>query len=132
MAEQQVTKSVGGGTLTGIHSQLLRTITEAAEQEIVVAPCSGDFKAGASVVIPSTKTIDVTDTPTQLATCVLTDDEGNVIPDAFEFCKWSSGDEEVFTVSENGVITPVAAGSDTLTVTALGVSDTCAVTVTEN
>jgi len=131
MAQQAVVKSIDEGIVTAVRSHLLRTIVGAAEQRLVLAPVSGDFKSGASVVIPATVSIDVTDAPEALETCVVTDDEGNVISDAFQYCEWSSADEDVFTVDKNGIITPVGAGEVVLTVAALGQTDTCTVTITE-
>lgn len=47
---------------------------------------------------------------------------------------WSSDDETVATVSDRGVVTPVAAGTANITATidGTGISDSCAVTVTDS
>ena len=44
--------------------------------------------------------------------------------------RWTSSDNTKATVSQNGVVTPVAAGSATITATYLGATDTTTVTVT--
>ena len=51
---------------------------------------------------------------------------------AVETITWSSSDEDVATVDENGEVTAVGAGTATITATAGSASDTCEVTVHNN
>lgn len=129
MAQQGVSKSVGVGTKTGIKSHLLRTIAAGAEQKIVTPPVSGDFKGGTSVVIPTTQVIAAA-ASAQISSCVVTDDEGNILTGAFEFVEWSVDDEEKGTINNSGVLTKIGASNVVVTATVLGVTDTCTVSIT--
>ena len=57
----------------------------------------------------------------------------NVLPEnTTDTIIWTSSDEDVATVDQNGVVTGVASGTTTITATAGSVSDTCEVTVRNN
>ena len=60
-----------------------------------------------------------------LAATVLPENTSDIIA-------WSSDDESVATIDQNGKVTAVAAGTATITATAGSVSDTCEVTVINN
>lgn len=72
-------------------------------------------------VAPSTATIVDGDTADLFVTLIPSGATGTV--------EWSSSDEAVATVDENGVVLGVAEGTATITASCNGYSDTCAVTV---
>lgn len=129
MAQQGVAKSVDEGVDTGVRTGLIRAITGGAEQEIVSAPVGGDFKGLTSLVIPATQVIAAA-AVARIATCVITDDEGNVISNAYEYCVWSSSDVAKGTVTQKGIVTKIGNDDVIITAAALGGTDTCTVSIT--
>ncbi|MCM1029805.1 MAG: Ig-like domain-containing protein [Pseudoflavonifractor sp.] len=96
--------------------EVIETEDDAATGDVYIPVTSislSDTKA--TVEMGSTKTLTVTFTPS--------DATGNPV-------EWTSSNEEVATVDANGVVTPVAKGTATITATSRGKSATCAVTVT--
>ena len=83
------------------------------------------------VVTPSTVTLDVSDEDTQQLTVAgLVDSEAST---AGFLVTYESSDPTKATVDEDGLVTPLAAGSTTITATAVHddtITDTCVVTVT--
>lgn len=65
---------------------------------------------------------------TQQLTATLNMSDGST-QDVTASATWTSSDETVATVSTGGLVTGVAEGTATITATAQGQSDTCAVTV---
>lgn len=77
-------------------------------------------------VTPATKTLDISNGETQQLTVAQTP------TDAGSSFTYASSDATKATVSANGLVTPVAAGTATITVTSVAkpsVTDTCAITV---
>ena len=84
--------------------------------KIVVDPETMDLMAGDSEAIKSvTATYEI---------------KGSVVPIALGDCTFASDDETIATVSGAGLVTAVAEGIATITVSYGGKTDTCAVTVT--
>ena len=132
MVVQAVVKSVTQGVGSERRSELYEATATGGERKVGSAPVSSDQMGGTTVVIPATVTIDLADGPTQVVSCVLTDDEGNIFTDAYLQTLWTSADEDIATVNDNGVITPVAEGGPiNITASAMGVTDTIAVTITD-
>lgn len=76
-----------------------------------------------TVVTPSTLSLDISDGDIGVLTATV---NGRKFTRGV---RWSSSDITKATVSQNGIVTPVAAGSATITATYLGATDTTAVTV---
>lgn len=88
-------------------------------QEAVINPAVDEI-----VVTPATANIDVSDGTTQQLT--VTDSNGVVVTD---LATYESSDPTKATVNGDGLVSPVAAGSTTVTATYMGRTDTCVVTV---
>ena len=129
MPVQGVTKSVGQGVNSGVRSPSLRVIAAGAEQRLVTPPVSGDYMGGVSVVIPTTQVI-VAAATAKIATCVVTDDEGNVLSDAHDVVEWTADNESNGTVDSQGNVTKIGESNVVITATCLGVNDTCTVSTT--
>ena len=77
-----------------------------------------------TVVTPSTLSVDISDGDRGVLTATV---NGRKFTRGV---RWTTSDATKATVSQNGIVTPVAAGSATITATYLGATDTTAVTVT--
>ena len=90
--------------------------------DITLNKVSEDTIEATVITIDETATVEVGKNVTLYAD--LTPSNSNTL------ISWSSSDEKVATVNENGMITGVGTGTTTITATAGTVSDTCTVTVT--
>lgn len=86
----------------------------------------GNETVGEVVVTPALDTIDLSEAETTQLTAAVYSDEGRPIT---RTPVWTSSDETKATVSSSGLVTPVAAGTATITATVDGETDTCAITV---
>lgn len=77
-----------------------------------------------TVVTPSTLSLDISDGDIGALTATV---NGRAFTRGV---RWTTSDPTKATVSQNGIVTPVAAGSATITATYAGATDTTAVTVT--
>jgi len=100
---------------------------QTAANEAIHEGQKGNEEVGEVVVSPSVATIDVSDATTQQLTAAVYGVLGNPIE---RDVSWVSSDPTKATVSADGLVTPVAAGSSTITGSVGGESDTCVVTVT--
>lgn len=80
-------------------------------------------------ILPATASIDVSDGTTQQLNAVATMSDLST-RDVTEVTSWVSSDPTKATVNSHGLVSPVAAGSSTVTGTYLTANDTVAVTVT--
>lgn len=97
-------------------------------QSISIVAFNQIINVTAISVDPATVTLDISNAETQQLTTTFTP----VAPDNTALT-YESSDEDVATVSPTGLVTPVAAGEITITVTSVdgGFTDTCVVTVVE-
>lgn len=89
-------------------------------QEVVIQETTASIS-----MTPATATIDVSDGSTQQLTVVNADSV-----DVTDETTFTSSDPTKATVSQSGLVSPVAAGSSTITATYAGKTDTTAITVT--
>lgn len=90
--------------------------------DITLVKVSEDIIDATEIIIDESATVEVGKNVTLYAD--LTPSNSNAL------IAWSSDDEKIATVNENGMVTGVGTGTTTITATAGNVSDTCTVTVT--
>jgi len=95
---------------------------------VTVAP---ELTVTSLAVTPATASVDVSDATTAQLTAVATmSDMSTRDVTTWDNTVWSTSAPAIATVSVDGLVSPVAAGSATITATYGAQSDTCAVTVT--
>ena len=111
------------GLVTGIAAGIA-TITATSDYMAASATLTVEAVVGNVTVQPSEPTID--QGTTQQLEAIVTDRHGNPMT---ADVVWSSSDENVATVDQNGLVTGIAAGIATITATADGVAGTTSLTV---
>ena len=139
MADQSLTWSSDNNAAATVSSSGMVTAVAAGAAKItatsggktgrsditVLAPPPNPVVTSVTVSPPSTS---VANGATVTLAATVKDQQGNVM--AGQTIAWSTSDASVATVSSNGVVTGVAAGSATITATSSGKSGTSSITVT--
>lgn len=131
--------SIGGfGSAPGAHrSELLYTVGKSVQTDAaaastfysslpeIVIPVNASERIAATEVALNKTTLSLALEGTEVLTATVTP------ADSTDKVVWSSSDDAVATVDQNGTVTGIAAGEATITATAGEVSATCTVTVSE-
>ena len=139
MADQSVTWSSDNTAAARVTS--IGIVTAVAAGAAKITATSGGKTGGSDITVlapppnPVVTSVTVSPPSTSVATgatvtltATVKDQQGNVM--GGQTIAWSTSDASVATVSSNGVVTGVAAGSATITATSSGKSGTSSITVT--
>lgn len=121
----------GAGTSTDIRTGLIEAKDVSTEEKALVPAIGGQQSDPSAVAVtPASGTLDISDGDDQQLAAVITDQQSREL-DVTQECEYESANPAFATVDENGFVEPVGAGGPIdITATALGSTDTYAVTVT--
>ena len=133
-SNQDVIWSIDDETVATIENGVL-TAVKAGEATVTVTTVDGGFTASMTVTVkepvdPTDISLDVENTTLNIGDTLQLHAMLTPSIDVKDFISWTSSDENVLTVSEDGLVTAVGAGTATITATTVnGLTATCEITV---